>query len=468
LSAWLSDAIPNALLNDAGSDSFELLASCLDLLRKHSGKALAAILGLADPQFLPAPPSQMTLHLPHIDVPSHSVYHQVRSAVATKAFFRVDGTPFPTATVHARDARGQAQLRPLVLDSGAEIRPEAEESLAKLMWQQREELSDLDSDIWDYCNWKWLQEAERPEDYVLVTIAELLAMRGIVKKINGRGQRGGYKKSQKEQVLKSIVHLENVWLKLVEFELYTSGRAGGRSSLTEPIQDRAIRIRESGQLDFAGALQIHQIAFRPGSLFSRFLFGPGKQIALLSARALKYNLKSQTYEKRLARYLSWQWRIRASQLDYLQPYRVSTLVRAVDLKEDQRFPSRTRDRLERGLDQLQSDGVIRTWQYESDRAQEGKIGWLPQWLKSTILVEPPQIIFERYQRIGQKRGEVVEFSEVADRIKEKRLEANLSVLGAAEHIGVLPRDYLLAENGRRPAVSAIDKLVKWLSEPLAS
>ena len=153
---------------------------------------------------------------------------------------------------------------------------------------------------------------------------------------------------------------------------------------------------------------------------------------------------------------------------YLQPYRASTLVRAVDLKEDQRFPSRTRDRLERGLDQLQSDGVIRTWQYESDLAEKGKIAWLPQWLQSTILVEPPQIIFERYQSIVQKRGEVVEFSELAERIKEKRLEADLSVLGASEQIGVLPRDYLLAENGRRPAVSAIDKLVKWLRDPLAS
>ena len=468
LSSWLGNAIPDALLNDATFDSFELLAFCLDLLRKHSAKALAAILGLADSQFVPAPPPQMTLHLPHIDVPSHSVYHQVRSAVATKAFYRVDGTPFPTAAVNAKDARGHAQLRPLVLDGGADIKPEDEASLAKLMWEQREELSDLDSDVWDYCNWKWLQEADRPEDYVLVTIAELLAMRGIVKKMNGRGQRGGYKKSQREEVLKSIVHLQNVWLRLVEFEVYQSGRAGGRQSPTEPIQDRAIRIRESGQFDFAGELHLHKIAFRPGHLFSRFLFGPGKQIALLSARALKYDLKSQVYEKRLARYLSWQWRIRAYQLDYFQPYRVSTMVRAIDLNEDQRFPSRTRDRLERGLDQLQRDGVIRTWQYENDRAEKGKPGWLPQWLESTILVEPPQIIFERYQNIGQKRGEVVDFSEVSERLREKRLEANLSVLGAAEQIGVPPKDFLLFEHGRRPAVSAIDKLVKWLRDPLAS
>lgn len=411
----------------------------------------------------------MTLHLPHIDVPSHSVYQQVRSAVATKAFHKVDGTPYPTATLNAKDAKGQAQLKPLAADNNARITPEAEESFAKLMWEQREELSDLDSDIWDYCNWKWIEEAERPEDYVAVTIAELLAMRGIVKKMNGKGQRGGYKKSQKEEVLQSIVHLQNVWLKLVEFEVYqSSGRIGSKRSETETIQDRAIRIRESGQLDLAGGFQLHKIAFRPGNLFSRFLFGPGKQIALLSARALKYDVKSQAYEKRLARYLSWQWRIRASQLDYLRPYRARTLVQAIDLREDRRFPSRTRDRLERALEQLQHDGVVRTWQYDSGRTEEGKMRWIDQWLESTILVEPPQIVLDRYQNIGQKRAEPVDISEVAERLKEKRMVANLSILRAAEQSGVPPRDYLFAENGRRPTGSALDRLVKWLDSPLAS
>jgi hypothetical protein len=466
LSRWLREAIPEALLDDASFDMFELVLYAMDLMAKHSGKDLAAILGISNAQSAPPPPPQMPLHLPHIDVPSHYVYHQVRSAVATKAFYKVDGTPYPTATL--KDAKGHAQLKPLAVDNASSITPEAEENFAKLMWEQREELSDLDSDIWDYCNWKWLQEAESPEDYVAVTIDELLAMRGILKKMNGKGQRGGYKRSQKEEVLKSIAHLQNVWLKVVEFEVYqSSGRAGSKRSNTEAIQDRAIRIRESGQLDLLGGLQIHRIAFRPGNLFSRFLFGPGKQIALLSARALKYDLKSQAYEKRLARYLSWQWRVRASQLDYLRPYRVSTLVHAIDLREDRRFPSRTRDRLERALEQLHEDGVIRAWQYDSERKEEGKMRWLGQWLESTILVEPPQIILDRYQHIGQKRAELVDISEVAERLKEKRLDANLSILRAAEQSGVPPRDYLFAENGRRPTGSALDRLVKWLKSPLA-
>jgi hypothetical protein len=348
------------------------------------------------------------------------------------------------------------------------MKPEEEEDLAKLMWEQLEELSDLDSDVWDYCNWKWLQGAQCPEDYVTVTLQELLTMRGIAKKVNGKGQRGGYKRAQKVAIGRSIEHLQNVWLTLVEFAVYRRRGAGARESLTGPIEDRAIRIREGGQLDFAGSLQLSSIEFRPGTLFSRFLLGPGKQVALLAARALEYDLKSQFYEKRLARYLSWQWRIRASQLEYLQPYRVRTLLSAIDLVANSRFPSRTRDRLETALEQLQRDGVIGAWQYDQDRSEQHKAGWMDAWLVSTILVEPPQVIFERYRNLGQRRDELVDTAEFAGRLKEKRLHNGLTIVRAAEQCGVPAQEYLLAENGRRLPGSVLDKLEKWVHGSLAS
>lgn len=48
LSSWLRDAIPETLLNDANCDMFELVVYSLDVLRKHSAKNLAAILGLSN------------------------------------------------------------------------------------------------------------------------------------------------------------------------------------------------------------------------------------------------------------------------------------------------------------------------------------------------------------------------------------------------------------------------------------
>lgn len=195
LVAWLTDTLPETVLNDPIVDALELLYFCCDLLKGHSRLEIAEILGAKRAGGI-RQYRQVPLQLPHMDVPSDAVYHRVRNAVATKAFIKTDGTPFPTASVDTNNVKGQAQLRPLVLDfSGTS--PNHEETLAELMWQQCAELSDLDSDIWDYCNWRWLEIAKGPEDYVTITIHEILKMRGILKKSNGKGQRGGYKRSQK-------------------------------------------------------------------------------------------------------------------------------------------------------------------------------------------------------------------------------------------------------------------------------
>ena len=201
-------------------------------------------------------------------------------------------------------------------------------------------------------------------------------MRCIVKKINGKSHRGGYKRTQKVSVLKSLEHLQNVWLNLFELKTRSTRYVVLDRRAEEPIQDRAIRVRETGQLDWEGRLQLYSITFRPGHLFSRYLFGPGKQVALLATLALAYNPRSQKYEKRLARCLSWQSRVRASQLDYLQPYRVSTLLQAIDLQSNRRFPNRVLTRLERALDTLKNDGLISAWQYAGDRAEQSRIRWL--------------------------------------------------------------------------------------------
>jgi hypothetical protein len=381
LSAWLAAAIPKSVLND--HDGLELLGYCCDLLKDRSSTDLAVILGIPGTDSmteLGSKPFQAPLYLPHIDVPSSSVYHQLQTAVATKGFTRFDGTPFPTTVLETRDVRGQAQLKPLILDTLGTTQPQHEEQLIKLMWQQREELSDLDCDVWDYCNWKWLMRAVTPEEYAIIRIEEILEMRGIMKKLNGAGQRGGYKRAQRVAVQKSIVHLQNVWLNLFEFKVYDNRHSRSQRSPSESIQDRAFRIRESGQITLEGEFQVHTFAFRPGIIFSPFLFGPGRQVALLAAKALTYKPKSEKYEKRLARYFSWQWRINASRAEYLQPYRVSTLLRAITLSANERFPDRTRSRFEGALDRLMNDHLIRTWQYEHDRTEHNTYTWLGDWL----------------------------------------------------------------------------------------
>ena len=270
LELWISTAAPDSLLNDPDFDALELIYYCCDKWRRYSPDNLAAILGLAGSAPSEPGPLQAPLYLPYIDVPSDSVYRQVQTAVATKGFSKVEGTPYPTAKLATAEAEGQAQLKPLILDTITTVKPDDEEAFVKLMWQQHDELSDLDCDVWDYCIWKWLQRAKDLEDWVTVTVEELLTMRGIVKKSNGDGQRGGYKKTQKLAVLKSVTHLQNVWLNLFDFRVYRSRCIRPGRSASESIQDRAIRIRESQTaFEFEDSPR-SSFAFRPGIIFFSF------------------------------------------------------------------------------------------------------------------------------------------------------------------------------------------------------
>ena len=155
-----------------------------------------------------------------------------------------------------------------------------------------------------------------------------------------------------------------------------------------------------GQLSLDGYMDVQYFIFQPGRLFAHFLFGPGRQIALLSAKAVQYNYHNQFWEKRLARYFSWQWRVQAHSENYLRPYRVVSLLETVGEEVSEHHPSRTRERLEKALDTLQADQVIGAWQY--DRWQEDIAedkGWINFWLQATLLVEPPEAIKQSYQSI---------------------------------------------------------------------
>ena len=97
---------------------------------------------------------------------------------------------------------------------------------------------------------------------------------------------------------------------------------------------------------------------------------------MLSAKALVYDPYRQRWEKRLARYLSYQWRCRAHNDNYLQPLRVATLLEAVGVKGELRYPARIREHLERTLDVLQRDRIIATWQYDRwDESLTAHPGW---------------------------------------------------------------------------------------------
>jgi len=473
--APLEDRIQHFLMLTAQRAAFDLATTIATRVPALEG--LEHLLGFR--QVAPSTASlESLLRAEHLTVLSAAHYQAVREALAKQTFQRLEGFPWPTALVTTGPARGHIQLRPLVVDSHPFMPPEEVEAWAARMWQQREALSDLDADALDILSALWLYQARTPNDDAVADVDELLAMRGLQAKQGGQGRRGGYEPEQRTAMLQAVAHLQNLWLTMTAIEVYepsgTSSRSRRRRPTQQVIHSRAFTMTDLfGQIRLDGGMDVQKFIFRPGKVFAHFLFGPGRQSALLSAKALAYDPYRQTWEKRLARYLSYQWRCRAHNGDYLQPFRVATLLEAAGVEIDRRDPARTRTRLEKALDTLLHDLVIAAWQY--DRWEESlttRRGWAQHWLQATILIEAPESIRATYRRLTRHetpaRQALPAPASLSERLKRHRQARGLTQLQAAEQLGI-SHSYLnrleQGNRGKKPTPAVQRAIDAWIAAP---
>ncbi len=401
----------------------EFARSVVDTLAvdEASGERLDLLLGqraVGDPAAL-LPPAGQSIADPailsprsvddHLTVMGLGHYQAVREALYKNTFGEMEGQLWPTAELTRRgEVLGRAQLRPPGTDAQRLLQPDQLELWSKKMWQQRGELSDLDADVLDALSAIWLHQARLVQDSARATVDALLAMRGITPKLRGDGRRSGYHHRQRQEMLRALAHIQNLWIDIAEREIEAAPRcdegdaAARRRSGRLVFQSRAFVITDRVGIAYdSGEFDIDFFYFRPGEVFAAFLLGPGNQTALLSARALRYDRYRQVWEKRLARFLSWQWRAAADSSVDGQMYTVGELLNAVGKEVDARRPTETRDRLERALDTLSEDGVIAGWNYRNwQEPAYGQRGWVLDWLETEVLVMPPAVVAAQYRQFS--------------------------------------------------------------------
>lgn len=430
---------------------------------------LPAVHGLPGNQF------PVLLEDNHLRVITADHYHALREALYKNTFARVEGQPWPTADLRPAGVAGQAILRPPAADSGTAVPAEQVEHWARAMWRQQKELSDLDADALDALCAIWLYQARTVQDRAVADIDGLLAMRGIQprKREYGDRKRVGYEKEQRDEMMRAVAHIQNLWINVGE----AAASDEGTGAPSRVVQSRAFVVTDRvGQIDFSGEMvDIERFVFRPGEVFAHYLMGPGSQTALLSARALKYDPYRQISEKRLARFLSWQWRTVGTSDKQSRLYRVQTLLDAVGRETDIRYPHRTRDRLEKALDTLKDDAVIAAWHYQGwDEGVAAKRGWIVHWLASMVMIEPPPVVREARstpalpapQTGSPDFAQSMPVAELMSRVKDRRQELKLSQALVAVALGVTQSYFSKLERGaagdKQVSADLKQRLVDWL------
>jgi hypothetical protein len=211
-----------------------------------------------------------------------AVFNSVQRMVTLNAFEVDPKRDLPRADISQAGNVGQVFIQPLG-DTNS-------------VWDTLRQLNTEDADAMNLLMAVYIKKAERPDDVACVDIDDLLRMRGLKEKSHGGvGRRHGFSQSQRRQMLESIRRLEELWIEMAKLTLYGNGKPK-----IESIESRAFTVTDRIKVDG----HVRKIAFQPGRVFSLFLFGPGRQLGVISVEILRYHPIRQAWEKNLGRYIS--------------------------------------------------------------------------------------------------------------------------------------------------------------------
>ena len=330
------------------------------------------------------------------------------------------------------------------------------------MYEHNEQLTDLDADVLDAIFAVWIQQSRATDVAVIVSVDEILSMRGLEKKIGGEGRRGGFRPKQRARVLAAITRLQNLYI-----DVYITIPG----TKQKHFHGRPFTVTDcKGKKLVYGFESEKRFRFHPGEAIALFLTGSWRPTALLAVKVLQFDPYRQMWEKRLARYLSWQWRICVPKCTHLEAYRVATLLEAADITPDVRNPMRTYERFEKALDTLHDEDVIAGWQFEcwKNTATEYN-NWLQEWLQAKVIIAPPDAIKIHYQSISKHEKSPpkshIKAEHWGHQIRALRKKLGLTQLQVAEDLGIDRTHLSRLESGKRGKKSnssQLKKVKRWL------
>jgi len=408
---------------------------------------------------------------------SSPLFHGLQSVYATGGFLTTKDNPWPVADLSNGEMKAYAELKPKEADAVAYYDDERVMQLQEQMSRQVADMDDETADILDAVSYVWLSNAKTPENFAKISSDDVLRMRGLKPKKNSCGYGNQYTSEQYIKTAKHLSTLGDTWITVQTMECTEKkdGKKGPYYKRTKWAgESRAIVIENRfGQQRLTGEVDIGKNVFwnyKIGSVFGQFLFGPGRQTALISCKALHYDPMRQQWEKRLTRYLAWQWRIRQSSGLYMEPYRIETLLDTIKEKVDPQHPLRTKNRFDGALDRLEKDGIIAGWQYDTGWNEEivGQRGWWQNWLKTKVTIEPPLEITEHYKNISlpNKQAKALPAPQSAGNVDvaAERKRRSLTLMQASEQMDISTGMLSQAERGMKVGKKTLSKIEKWMRE----
>lgn len=330
-------------------------------------------------------------------------YHLMRDIVTKKKDFKEseDGLLSTEIIDNHGKVRGYAELRPQQWTST--VTPDQSMWL-ELIESTINSLDEMTADIFDLITYLWIVSPKSEDGFIEFHCNDALRLRHL-KKRTSHGREIDYRQEDRFNIMKRVAALSSIWVYLGDKHIKVVNTQDIKDHENFNFKDFQ-RMFEIGKIRVAydkktGETQgIYAVQVKPTSILTPYLDGPNRSLGLLDVKVFQYSHHTQREHKRLIRYLNLQWKIRTLKHTLHQPFKVSTLLKVMDMSSRYNGVQK-RDRFENILDELQKDKVIEKWEYNErlDEEKVGKKGWFTNyWTKLNVTVLPPDIVIQENKK----------------------------------------------------------------------
>ncbi|QCJ45511.1 helix-turn-helix transcriptional regulator (plasmid) [Bacillus sp. S3] len=431
-----------------------------------------------------------------IESGSALLFHRLRETISKNEF--MPKMEYPTALIKEKAIQATAQLRGI--DNTPHLLSSEEiQQWKNLTAQAITSMDDLTADIFDIISILWMKQANHKDEMIKFHTDDALNLRRVQGRKEVDGYQSGYRKKERDEIMKRLAALTTIWIRIERDNLKFVDAESKELDELEQVQFNPLFILDSITVAYRNSqpVGIYECKIRPGELLANFLYGSKKSSGLLALKTLQYNPLTQKYHKRLARYLSWQWRIRQKGADYFRPYSIGGekgLLNVMGIDENGRYGSRVKEQFENILDTLQQDRIIMEWKYinfDENVIEKDKRWFLDHWLNTKVQIVPPSEITEQNREpnltipeLEQQNYEQMNFTELLknlteseiassaaseinvtpENIKRLRISRNKKLAEAAKEIGISHTTLSRYENGKilSPTKANIEKMKAWI------
>lgn len=335
---------------------------------------------------------------------SHS-YQALRDLVTKKDFEENEDGDLQKEIVVDGVKQGTAEIR-----TDEEIQRLPADTLEKqriwfsLLESTNSALDELSADLFDLIAFSWMKQPKNDYGYIHFDSDQALRLKF----------EDPYEKSfrvrEKERfdIMQRVATLASVWIAMDNDDFIVINPE------TEDIDRQNYEFADFHPLFQIGSIEmaydkktkkakgIYSVTIKPSPLIDRLLIHNDQAFAYLDYKVFQYNYYKHRQHKRLVRFLNSEWKNQRN--SEASTFRVGHLIEIMDFGKNSVHGARLRERVERVLDDLLNDEVIKSWKYTEpiEEVETAKRLWyLHVWEKLDISITPPDQLVVENKRIAE-------------------------------------------------------------------